>query len=158
MEEFYSNLEKKQSPMAEERIEAYIRKRLAELDNQKDMQEVLQKGKFSFGVDAETFGKLPAWKGLLKQKKNLVKWIWIDAFFVSFTIVFITGNYFDQFSENWTAALLKICLLAGGIMLFYLITAFFTLFLKFRQTEREVRKLIYQDLLVQLQKEEKKAA
>ena len=144
--------------MAEQGIEAYIHKRLAELDKQKDMQEVIQKGKFSFGVDADTFGKLPAWKDLVKQKKNLVKWIWIDAFFVSFTIVFITGDYIDQFSQNWMAALVKISVLAGGIMLFYLITAFFTLFLKFRQTEREVRKLIYQDILIQLQKEEKKAA
>jgi hypothetical protein len=144
--------------MSEERIEVYIRKRLAELDKQKDMQEVIQKGKFSFGVDAATFSRLPAWKDLLKQKKNLVKWIWIDAFFVSFTIIFITGNYMEEFSQDWPTALLKISLLAGGIMLFHVITAFFTLFLKFRQTEREVRKLIYQDILFQLQKEEKEAA
>lgn len=141
--------------MTEERIEAYIRERLAELDKQKDMQEVIQKGKFSFGVDASVFGRLPAWKELLKQKKKLVKWIWIDAFFVSFTIIFITGDYAAQFSQNWQAAILKLGLLAGGIMLFYVITAFFTLFFKFRQTEREIRKLIYQDLLVQLKKEEK---
>ncbi|HEY0042607.1 MAG TPA: hypothetical protein VGB71_18160 [Flavisolibacter sp.] len=144
--------------MREERIKEYIRQRLAELDKQKDMQEVIQKGKFSFGVDSQTYGHLPAWKDLVKQKKRLKKLIWIDAFLVSFTIIFITGDYAAQFAQNWAEALLKLSLLGGGIMLFYVITAFFTLFHKFRQTEREVRKLIYQDLLFQLTKEEKQAA
>lgn len=144
--------------MEEERIKEYIRQRLVELDKQKDMQEVINRGKFSFGVDSATYGHLPAWKDLVKKKKRLVKLIWVDAFLVSFTIIFITGDYANQFSQNWLTALLKLSLLAGGIVLFYVITAFFTLFLKFRQTEREVRKLIYQDLLFQLTKEEKKAA
>ncbi|WP_121354066.1 hypothetical protein [Flavisolibacter nicotianae] len=63
--------------MQEEKLSAYIRKRLAELDSQKDLKEIVYKGRLSFGVDSTVFGHLPAWKALVKQKKHLVKWIWI---------------------------------------------------------------------------------
>lgn len=136
-----------------EALENYIQKKLAELEQKKDLQEIINKGKFSFGVDSTTYRHLPAWENLIKQKKQLVKLIWIDAFLVSITIIFITDDYFSKFSQDWLKALLSLSLLTSGIMLFHVITAFHTLFFKFRQTEREVRKLIYQDILFQLQKE-----
>lgn len=139
--------------MQEEKLSAYIRKRLAELDSQKDLQEIVYKGRLSFGVDSTVFGHLPAWKALVKQKKHLVKWIWIDAFLVSVTIIFVTGDYYEKFAQNWLKAITALVLLSGCIMLFYVITAFYTLFYKFRKTEREIRKLIYQDILFQLEKE-----
>ncbi|HEU4903417.1 MAG TPA: hypothetical protein VFT06_11515 [Flavisolibacter sp.] len=139
--------------MQEEKLSAYIRKRLAELDSQKDLQEIVYKGRLSFGVDSTVFGHLPAWKALVKQKKHLVKWIWIDAFLVSVTIIFVTGDYYEKFAQNWLKATTALVLLSGCIMLFYVITAFYTLFYKFRKTEREIRKLIYQDILFQVEKE-----
>lgn len=139
--------------MQEEQLKAYIKKRLAELDSQKDLQDIVQKGRFSFGVDSSVFGHLPAWKALVKQKKHLVKWIWIDAFLVSFTLIFVTGDYAEKFAHNWLHALVALLLISGCIMIFYVISAFFTLFYKFRKAEREVRKLIYQDILYQLEKE-----
>ena len=141
--------------MHDDNVSAYIRNRLADLDSQKDLQEIVQKGKLSFGVDSSVFGHLPAWKALVKQKKHLVKWIWIDAFLVSFTIIFITGDYYEKFLQNWLKATAALVLLSGCIMIFYVITAFYTLFYKFRKTEREVRKLIYQDILHQLEKEKR---
>ncbi|WP_121354067.1 hypothetical protein [Flavisolibacter nicotianae] len=72
---------------------------------------------------------------------------------MSFTIIFITGDYYEKFAQNWMKATAALVLLSGCIMIFYVITAFYTLFYKFRKTEREVRKLIYQDILHQLEKE-----
>ena len=141
--------------MREERIEAYIHQRLAELDKQKDLQEVIQKGKFSFGVDSTTYGHLPAWSTLLKKKKEMVKAIWTTAFFMSLMIVAIVGDFFDKFGQNWIKALLSLAVLSALIMLFYVIGSFYSIFYQFRQTEREVRKLIYQDILFQIKKEEK---
>lgn len=141
--------------MSEERIEDYIHKRLAELDAQKDMRELTLKGKLSFGVDATTYGKLPAWNDLVKQKKHLVKMVWLDAFFVSLMIVFVLGDVSEKFEQNWLKAVFGLLVLSALVMLFYVIGAFYSLFYHFRQTEREVRKLIYQDILSQLKKEEK---
>ena len=141
--------------MQEERIEAYIHQRLAELETQKDMQEVIYKGKLSFGIDANRYGKLPGWNELVKQKKHMVKMVWVNAFFLSLIIVSIVGDFFDKFSENWLKAMLGMLLLSALIMIVYVMAFFYNIFYHFRRTEREVRKLIYQDILFQLKKDEK---
>ena len=141
--------------MHEERMKAYIHLRLAELDKQKDLQEVINKGKLSFGIDSSTYGHLPAWPDLLKRKRQMVKHVWLNAFFVSFMTVGIVGDYFDKFGQHWIKALLSLLVISALIMLFYMIGSFYSLFYQFRQTEREVRKLIYQDILSQLKKEER---
>ncbi|RYF81252.1 MAG: hypothetical protein EON98_12585 [Chitinophagaceae bacterium] len=141
--------------MREERIEAYIHQRLAELEQKKDLEEIIQKGRLSFGIDAAHYSQLPGWSQLVKQKKHMVKMVWINAFFLSLIIVGIVGNFFDKFSENWLKALLGMLFLSALIMVFYVMAFFYNIFYHFRQTEREVRKLIYQDILSQLKKEEK---
>ncbi|RYZ28721.1 MAG: hypothetical protein EOO10_08565 [Chitinophagaceae bacterium] len=141
--------------MAEERIEDYIHKRLAELDEQRDMRELTLKGKLSFGVDATSYGQLPAWNDLVKRKKLMVKMVWLDAFFVSLMIVFVVADFSEKFAQNWLKAIVGLILLSAVVMLLYVVGAFYSLFYHFRQTEREVRKLIYQDILSQLKKEEK---
>lgn len=141
--------------MPQDRIEAYIHQRLAELDKQKDMQEVILKGKFSFGVDANHYGSLPGWSELVKQKKHMVKMVWINAIFLSLIIVGFVGDFLDRFSENWLKALVSMLFLSALVMVFYVMAFFYNIFYHFRQTEREVRKLIYQDILSQLKKEEK---
>lgn len=141
--------------MQQERIEAYIHQRLAELDKQKDMQEIIQNGKLSFGIEANRYGQLPGWSELVKQKKHMVKMVWINASFLSLIIVGIVGDFLDKFSENWLKALLGMLFLAALVMVFYVMAFFYNIFYHFRQTEREVRKLIYQDILSQLRKEEK---
>lgn len=141
-----------------EPLEIYIQKKLAELDKQKDMQDVIYKGKLSFGIDSTTYAHLPSWQNLVKQKKQMVKMVWTNAFFVALTTVAVVGNFFTKFEQNWIKALLGLVLLSGMITLFYVIGSFYSLFYQFRQTEREVRKLIYQDILFQLKKVEKESA
>jgi len=97
---------------------------------------------------------LPAWKDLIQKKKSLVLWIWIDAFILSLFIVAITNDLWNKFDQNWIKALIQWIVISAVIMVFYVITGYYTLFFKFRQTEREVRKLVYQDILYRLSKEE----
>ena len=141
--------------MVQERIEAHIHQRLAELDKQRDMQEVVLKGKLSFGIDSTSFGNLPAWKDLVKQKKHMMKMVWVNAFFLSLIIVCIVSDFSEKFSENWLKAFLSLLFLSILIMIVYVMAFFYNIFYHFRRTEREVRKLIYQDILFQLKKEEK---
>jgi hypothetical protein len=141
--------------MREERIEAYIHQRLAELDKQKDLQRVIHQGKLSFGMDSTTYSHLPSWPDLIKRKKQLVKNLWLNGIFLSFIIVGTAGDYLNKFEQNWVKALLSLIVISALIMLFYVIVSFYSLFYQFRQTEQEVRKLIYQDILSQLKKEER---
>lgn len=112
------------------------------------MQDVTYKGKVSFGIDSTTYSHLPAWSDLVRQKKQLVRILWLDAYFTSLMAVAIASNYFEKY--NWWQASLFIIAIAGVVMLFSTIISYFSLFVKFRQTEREIRKLIYQDILFQL--------
>ncbi|MDB5206903.1 MAG: hypothetical protein JWR72_1978 [Flavisolibacter sp.] len=66
--------------MREGNLEAYIQKKLSELGKKKEMEEFIYKGKLSFGIDSTTYYRLPAWQNLTKQKKEMVKMIWINAF------------------------------------------------------------------------------
>lgn len=47
--------------MQEERIGAYIQKRLEKSEGQKDLQAVTLRGRLSIGIDSKTHGNLPAW-------------------------------------------------------------------------------------------------
>ena len=136
-------------------LEQYIQKRLYELEKEMDLKEITSKGKLSFGIDSTTYAQLPAWKSLVQQKKKLVRWIWVDAFFLSLTVVFIASDYAEKFAENWWKAALSLLLISAMVMLFFVVTAYYSLFYRFRKTEREVRKLIYQDILIRLQNEQK---
>ena len=137
-------------------LQNYIEQKLADLDNQKDMNDVISKGKFSFGMDAATYGHLPAWKTLLQQKKKLVRWIWIDAFAASLLVVSIATDIWEKFATGWIKALAGLLLLSLIIMFVLVVTTCFNLFLRFRQTDSIVRKLIYQDLLYQLKTDAEK--
>lgn len=138
----------------EERLQNYVVQKLSELDGKKDLQEIIYKDMLSFGIESKTYSHLPAWQDLLTKKKKLGKRIWVSAFFLSFAIVCIVSDAFALFEYNWIKALLKLVLLSGVVMVFYVIGTFYSLFYHFRQAEREVRKLIYQDILFQLKKEE----
>jgi DNA phosphorothioation-dependent restriction protein DptG len=136
-----------------QKIELYIKKRLDELESQKDMHDLLDKGRYSFGINSREYSHLPSWNALLQKKKNLIRWIWIDAFLFSLLGVGMITEVWEKLEQNWIATVFTWFFLSAGAMLLYVISAYHTLFLKFRQTEREVRKLIYQDLLFELKKE-----
>jgi hypothetical protein len=133
-------------------LQAYIKSKLEELNQQKDLTEVTLNGKFSFGIESKKYSHLPAWKDLIRKKKSLVKWVWINSFVLSFFIIAATSNLWEGFAENWAKALISWIVISAFVTLFYVITSFYTIFLKFREAEREVRKLIYQDILERLNK------
>jgi uncharacterized protein YacL len=141
--------------MGEERLTAYIHQQLDGLDRQTDMKEIMNRGRLSFGIESTRYQKLPAWQSLVKEKRRMVQMVWITGFIDSLIIVGIVGNIFEKLEQNWWKALLGWMLLSVVIMLFYVIIAFYTNFYYFRKTEREVRRLIYQDILSQIKKEEK---
>jgi hypothetical protein len=134
-------------------IEQYIDSQLAELDQQKELDTIWQKERFSFGMEAKKFAHLPAWKNLVAKKKKLISLTWLNAFVLSFTVIAISTEIWDKFQVNWIKALVYWLLMSGVIMLFYVFSSYYSLFFQFRQTEREVRKLIYQDILYQLAKD-----
>jgi hypothetical protein len=134
-------------------IEQYIDSRLAELDQQKEPDTIWQKERFSFGMEANKFAHLPAWKNLVAKKKELTYMTWLNAFALSFMVIAISDGIWDKFQINWIKALVYWLLMSGVIMIFYVFSSYYSLFYRFRQTEREVRKLIYQDIRYQLAKE-----
>lgn len=135
-------------------LKVYIDNKLEELEKEKDMQEVFQYGKFSFGLNARNFSHLPAWKELLRRKNLLVRIFWTNAFLLSFIMGGLGGHIWNQPGESWLKLVGGWILLSLFLMLVYVIGTYFGTFVYFRKTEREVRKLIYQDLLYQINKQE----
>lgn len=144
--------------MQTERIAAHIGKRLAELDRGADMQDAVYKGRFSFGLDERSYGHLPAWKALAQQKKQMVKRTWALAFAVSLMVAGLASDVGERFAENWVKALVMLLVTTAIAALLYVIGSFHSVFVEFRKTEREVRRLLYQDILHELKKEEKEPA
>ena len=139
--------------MEQSTVQAYILQRLGELEKGRDLDEMNLHGKLSFGVNSKDYEHLPAWKDLVKKKNQLVKMVWINAIFVSLLIVSFVGDVWDKFEQNWLMALFYWLGMSVVVMFFQVLASYFSLFYHFRQTEREVRKLIYQDILQQLGKE-----
>jgi hypothetical protein len=134
-------------------LEQYLEQKIADIDRQKDMVSSINRGRFSFDMDQRTYGHLPGWESLVKQKKSLMKWIWIDAVFLSLFIVFIAGDYWERFETSWWKAAITLLGVSGTTMLLYVLLAYYNLFIKFRMVDRQARKLIYQDILYRLQQE-----
>jgi hypothetical protein len=142
--------------MTREKLEFYIRQKLEDLDKQKDMQDVINKGKLSFGIDSTTYSHLPAWPALVRESKQLKKLFWVEVFFIAFMTLLMGGNYFEN--GVWWKDLIRLIISAGIAMIFGVAVYYFSFFVRVRRTEREVRKLIYQDILFQLNKEGKEIA
>lgn len=134
-------------------LEQYLEQKIAEIDRRKDTATLVGRGRFSFDMDSTTYGHLPAWQALVKEKKSLMKWIWIDAIFLSLFLVFWAGDYWELFEKSWWKAALQLLSISALCMFLYVLTGYYNLFVKFRMTERQARKLIYQDILYRLQQE-----
>ena len=139
-------------------LEQYLKQKLAEIDRQKDIQDMIGRGRFSFGMDSTNYGHLPGWKTLVKEKRKLTKWVWIDALFLSLFIVFLAGDYWVAFENSWWKAIVKLLATSGIILLLYVLLSYYNLFVKFRMVDRQARKLIYQDILYRLKEEKETIA
>jgi hypothetical protein len=140
--------------MDEIKLKAYIESQLAELQSQQEIKNMSYKGKISFGMQAKKFSHLPAWNELVKKKNSLSKLIWINAFFISVFLIAIAGDFWQKFEMNWLKALTSLLLLSAMVTVLYVFSFLFSLFVKFRETDLEVRKLIYQDLIFQIENKE----
>ena len=133
-------------------MEEYIRQRLATLDKRKDMDDVIWKGKFSFGLNAREWSHLPSWTTFLKKHRSMVRWAWISAFVLTFlTISFLRPDLYEQIGQDPLAGIAKLIGIGFVIGLFCVMGDFLMLFTLFRDAEREVRKLIYEDILVRIE-------
>ncbi len=142
--------------MEREKLVQHINSRLTALEKGKDMEELTVKGKLSFGIDSREYGHLPAWDTVLKRKKQLKRMIWMNAFFVSMMTVAIVGDIVTKFEQNWLKGFAYLIFTTAIIMFLNVIWSYYSLFFHFRQVEREIRKLIYEDILSELKTENPK--
>jgi hypothetical protein len=141
--------------MSTDKLKDYLNQKLVDLKKGKDMNDVLYKGKLSFGVDPKVYGHLPSWDSLLKNKKTLVRTFWIGSFGLSILIVSLTTKLWDHLQENWWKAIILLIATSIVVTLLNVIWFSFSLFTQVRQTEREVRKLIYEDILQKIEEDKK---
>ncbi|MGZ5192255.1 MAG: hypothetical protein ACXWCZ_14695 [Flavisolibacter sp.] len=117
------------------------------------MNGILYKSQFQSVINSKSYKHFPSWKGLQEKKKNIIRWIWIDAILLSILTTGMITEVWEKFEQNWFATVFTWLFLSAAAMLLYVISTYHTIYLKFRQTEHEVRKLIFQDLLLQLRRE-----
>lgn len=133
-------------------LHQYIEQKLAALNKEMDMNEVVNKGQLSFGLNGKDYKHLPSWNELLKNKKKLITTFWTNCFVSSFIIVGLTYNMRGGFEGNWIKGIASCIGLSLFATLMYAASFYFNLFYRVRKTEHEVRKLIYEDLLDKLNK------
>jgi hypothetical protein len=133
--------------MSTDELKHYIQEKLAALKKEKDMNEVVNEGKLSFGLHAKDYKHLSSWNDMVRNKKRLVRTFWINCFLISFVTVGLAFTYTDKFQQNWIKGLVTWLVVSLMATLFYVIGFYFSLFYHVRKTEQEVRKLIYEDIL-----------
>jgi len=136
-------------------LEMHIRQKLRDLDKEADLNDVIWKGKFSFGLDARQYSHLPAWSRVVQKKKFLVRQVWLNSVVLALLSAGILHGFYSDAPVTSPATWL---LLPFAVMIFWTAGCFTTLFFHFRKAEREVRRLLYEDILHQLKKEEKAVA
>lgn len=80
--------------------------------------------------------------------------MWVGSVVLSFCVVGMIHSFDENFGENWFRTIVSWVAVSLFVMFFYVIWSYYSLFFHFRQAEREVRKLIYEDILHNLKKEE----
>jgi hypothetical protein len=133
--------------MSIDELKHYIEDKLVALKKEKDMNEVTNEGKLSFGMQQKDYKHLPSWNDLVKNKKKLVRVFWVNCFLVSFVVVGFCHSFEGNFEQNWIRAVSSWVLLSLTSTILYVAGFYFSLFYQVRKTEREVRKLIYEDIL-----------
>ena len=140
--------------MTNDQLKVYVKGKLADLEKERDMAEVANKGRLSFGLNSKDYKDLPSWQNLLRSKKSLVRVFWTSCFLISFIIVGIASNVVDGISVNWIKAIVTWISTSLFATLVYVFGFYFSLFYRVRKTEHEVRKLIYEDILARIEKEQ----
>lgn len=139
--------------MHNDQLKMYIEEKLADLNREKDMTEVVHKGRLSFGLSEKDYKHLPSWKELVRSKKKLIRVFWSGCFLISFAVVGLASNVADRLTHNWIEAVMVWIATSLFAMMLYVMAFNFSLFYQARKTEHEVRKLIYEDILNKMEKE-----
>jgi hypothetical protein len=139
-------------PMTTDELKPYIEEKLAALKKEKDMNEVVNEGKLSFGLHSKDYKHLPSWNDLVRNKKKLVRVFWINCLLISFLIVGFTYSFGNNLDQNWVKSIIVVVGYSLGVTLLYVLGFYFSQFYHVRKTEREVRKLIYEDILDKINK------
>lgn len=126
--------------------------KLSELAEIKSMDDYLNNNHLQHEAECQ-YKNLPSWKGLQKKKNNIVRWLIIDIVLLSVLTAGMIIEVWEIFGQNWFATVFTWLFLSASALLLYVISSYHAIYLKFRQTKREVRKIIFQDLLLQLKKE-----
>ena len=108
---------------------------------------------FQFLTESKSISHLTSRKILQLKKKNIIRWIWINAILLSLLIIGMITEVWEKPDQKRFATLFTWLFLSALATLLYIFSAYHYIFLKFRQSKREVRKLIFQDLLLQLKKD-----
>ena len=137
--------------MNTETLKNHIETKLRELDQKKDEQEYVSLGRIGFGLATKDYQHLPSWSNFVAGKKRLQRLIWIQAFFLS---LFIYSFSIDLWDHNWLIVLLKTLTMALVNTLVFTVWVLYSLIFDVNKVQREVKKLLYEDLLQKLQQEE----
>ena len=116
------------------------------------MNNAVYEDHLQFVMESESYKQFPSWKPLQQKKKNIIRWIWIDIVLLSILSAGMVTEVWEKLEQKWFASVFTWLFLCATAMLLYVISAYHTIHLKFRQTKREVRKLIFRELLLELKK------
>ena len=140
--------------MDTQELKTYMQGRMAELDKNLDEQEFWLRGRFNFGMNKQQYQHLPSWNAFVKDKKRLVRLIWAEAFLtVGMVYAFVPGGW-ELYQSKWKTLLviLAVILFLG---LFLALTSYFITAFEVNRVQKQVKRLIYEDLLHQIEQEEK---
>lgn len=142
--------------MNRDALENYIRKKISEIDQDRDIKEYVRKGRFNFGMNQQEYGHLPSWPNLVKGKRKLVRLIWLQAFLSALMMY----AFMEDWDQPWLKTLMKMLIGATIFTLFYNITSYFSIAFEVNRVQKQVQKLLYEDVLHWLAEENamKKAA
>lgn len=128
-------------------LKNYIQQQISELDKNRDEQEYVRSGRFSFGLIKQQYEGLPSWESFVKAKKRLVRLIWLEAFFTMLMAAIFFTDAWDKFEQNWVKALVTLLAVTVLTTLFYSVSMFFSIAFEVNRVNKQVRRLIYEDLL-----------
>jgi hypothetical protein len=115
-------------PMTTDELKPYIEAKLAALKKEKDMNEVVNEGKLSFGLHPKDYKHLPSWNDLVRNKKKLVRVFWVNCFLVSFLIVGFSYSFGNNMEQNWVKSIIVVVGYSLGVTLLYVLGFYFSLF------------------------------
>jgi small-conductance mechanosensitive channel len=143
--------------MEKQELQNYILEQITELDKNRDEQEYVLRGKFSFGLIRQKYEGLPSWHKFLGARKKLIRLIWLQAFLLMLSVSVMYYSSDVAAIQSWWKAAIVLVATSAVMTVFYGIMFFFSIAFEVNKVNKHVRKLIYEDLLRQLgqMKEEK---